>query len=53
MCERLKLREEDRWLLDPEEKLRGRYFAKAEEDAKETVTFIQREIFPILGAVKS
>jgi acetoin utilization protein AcuC len=52
MCERLKLREDEQWLLDPNEKLRGRYFNRAEEEAKEVVAHLQREIFPILGAVK-
>ncbi len=47
MCERLRLVPEDRRMLDNEDRLRGRFWARAQRDARETVALIHKMIFPI------
>lgn len=37
-------------LLDPDEKIRGRYWGRAQREAREGVEFIKKEVFPLLGA---
>ncbi len=49
-CERMKIPEDERWLLDPFDKIRGRSWYRAGADADEAVAFIQMNIFPLLGA---
>jgi acetoin utilization protein AcuC len=50
MCRRLGLKGERTLLRDPPERLRGRGWDRARREAKETVAYIQRQIFPLLGA---
>jgi acetoin utilization protein AcuC len=47
MADRLGLREEERWLRDPVETLRGRFHARAQRDAREVVDHLKRELFPL------
>jgi len=44
-----RLREEERWLIDPDDKLRGRHWERARQDLDETLAQIKRQIFPIHG----
>ncbi len=49
MRERLKLGEDEQWLLDPPEKLRGRFWYRARRDAEDVIERVKAEIFPLLG----
>ncbi|MFH1035988.1 MAG: acetoin utilization protein AcuC [Pseudomonadota bacterium] len=49
-CDRLKLDLDERWLLDPKEKIRGRLWNRAQRDAEEIVIYLKKNLFPLLGA---
>ncbi|MGD8560879.1 MAG: acetoin utilization protein AcuC [Desulfarculaceae bacterium] len=49
-CAKANLSPDKKRLLDPQEKLRGRGWPRAQEDAKDVIAYIKREIFPILEA---
>jgi acetoin utilization protein AcuC len=49
-CDRLKLDLDDRWLLDPKEKIRGRLWNRAQRDAEEIIVYLKKNLFPMLGA---
>ncbi len=49
-CDRLKLDLDERWLLDPKEKIRGRLWNRAQRDAEEIVAYLKKNLFPLLGA---
>jgi acetoin utilization protein AcuC len=52
-CEKLNLPYDERWLLDPKEKIRGRMWNRASRDALDVIEFIQKNIVPIHGAKKA
>ncbi len=49
-CDRLNLPLDERRLLDPREKIRGRLWHRAERDADEVIAYLKRNFFPLLGA---
>ena len=52
-CARHNIRGEERWLLDPEEKLRGRHYPRARRNVEEVLDHIKTHFFPILGAMRA
>lgn len=48
--EHLNLPLDERWLLDPKEKIRGRMWNRAQRDAEDIVAYLKKNLFPILGA---
>lgn len=49
-CDRLRLDFDERWLLDPKEKIRGRMWHRAQRDAEDVVAYLKEHLFPLLGA---
>jgi acetoin utilization protein AcuC len=49
-CKKHRIRPEQSHLLDPDIKLRGRKYARACEQALESVAFVKKHLFPRLGA---
>jgi acetoin utilization protein AcuC len=49
-CERFKIPADERRLLDPSDKIRGRSYYRATADAEDAVAFIRYNIFPLVGA---
>ena len=48
-----KVPQDERHLLDPDMKLRGRHYPRAKEQAKESLRYIFENIFPILDAKRA
>lgn len=49
-CERLRIPQDSRQLLDDIESIQGRFWARSARDAEDAVAFIKKHHFPILGA---
>jgi acetoin utilization protein AcuC len=49
-CDRLRLDFDERWLLDPKERIRGRMWNRAQRDAEDVVAHLKQNLFPLLGA---
>ncbi|MBI5521674.1 MAG: acetoin utilization protein AcuC [Desulfarculus sp.] len=49
-CEHLNLPLDERWLLDPKEKIRGRMWNRAQRDAEDIVAYLKKNLFPLIGA---
>ncbi|MFH1060624.1 MAG: acetoin utilization protein AcuC [Pseudomonadota bacterium] len=49
-CDRLKLPMDERRLLDPKERIRGRLWNRAQRDADDVIDFLKRNLFPLIGA---
>lgn len=49
-CERLRIPLDERWLLDPKEKIRGRLWNRAQRDAEDVIDYLRKNLFPLIGA---